>query len=126
MSKRKRPAASWDSLLDTFIESPNEKYADALRAFRDDGAASGFVQLIVHPRGRCNHRCTLLVFRFRRCGARLGTAAKSSRTSCRRLVSFFSIRSSTPTIAAMLGSCPLPFFAAIAGMLARARAGGER
>src|SRR6185503_12724192 len=61
----------WDSVLDTFIQFLNERYADALRAFRKDGAAAGVVQLMVHPRGRRNDRNTLLVFRFARSGARI-------------------------------------------------------
>ena len=61
----------WNAVLDTFIACLNEKYADALRAFRDDGAASGIVQLIVTPRGRRNYRSTLLVFRFTRSGAHI-------------------------------------------------------
>src|SRR6185436_5845803 len=61
----------WDSVLNTFIAFLNERYADALRAFRKDGDASGIVQIMVNPQGRRNHRSIWLICRFTRSGLRI-------------------------------------------------------
>jgi hypothetical protein len=61
----------WDDVLDEFVAVLNEGYADALRAYRRDGAASGVGHIVVTPRGRRNHRNTLLVLHFEHDEARV-------------------------------------------------------